>query len=397
MTFVLDRPTATDFGTDRVGWGPSQVDWETRIDWEKLRQDRLNKTRAAMAAQGVEYLLLLRMENARYSTGVKRLYWPTIQLGGGPLVVHSLVAEPAMWMIDPDFASRTLPWIPKERFHTPYQMDIVADVEKFVDDLLHFFRSPIEHGTIGVDIWSPAMFEVLQRRLPNARFVSGQDLMIGVRQIKTAEEIQCMKMGYVISEAGMQAALEILKPGVRECELVGTCMKRMWDFGSETTQCSEAVNSGSGTHPYRRFHTDRIVQWGDLVNMDFGGCWNGYFGDFCRAFVCGGKPTPAQLDLLKRAHELQMEQLNAIKPGASPAELCARLGRTTLGHGIGIAAFEGPHLRAVDDYELKPGMTFSITSPMIGVDRVGGVHLEDEIVITETGIDLYSTFPYTLG
>jgi Xaa-Pro dipeptidase len=378
-------------------FGPMQTDWETRIDMERLRTERLARTRAAMAAADVDFLIELRAENARYSTGIKRLYWPTIQLGGGPLAVLAAEGDSAIWIIDPDYAAKNIPWVPDDRFHTPYQMDLTQDVNSFVDDLYHYFGSKIEKARIAVDIWSPSMFDVLTKRLPNATFVNGQELMIGARQIKTADEIKALKIAYAISEAGMQAAVNILKPGVRECELVGECFRAMWDLGTETTQCSEVVNSGPGAHPYRRFHSDRIVQHGDLVNMDFGGCFSGYFGDFCRAFVCGDRPTPAQVDLLKRAHELQYEQLNALGPGVSPADICAKLGRRTLGHGIGISAFEGPHLRAQDDYELKPGMTFSVTSPPIGEEGVGGVHLEDEIVITETGIDLYSTYPYTLG
>ncbi|MBX6748709.1 MAG: aminopeptidase P family protein [Micromonosporaceae bacterium] len=377
-------------------FGPMQVDWEPRVNMERLRTQRLARTKEAMARFEVDYLIQLRAENARYSTGIKRLYWPTLQLGGGPLVTLAANADPAVWIIDPEFASTTLDWIPADRFHTPYQMDIQRDVESFVNDLYEYFGSAIETARIAVDIWSPAMFDVFRERLPRATFVNGQELMISARQIKTEEEIKCMKLAYAISEAGMQAAKELLRPGIRECELVGECFRKMWELGTETTQCSEVVNSGPGTHPYRRFHSDRIVQHGDIVNMDFGGCFNGYFGDFCRAFVCGGKPTPAQLDLLKRAVDLQFEALNALGPGANPSELCRKLGRRTLGHGIGIAAFEGPHLRATDNYELQPGMTFSITTPPLGVDGVGGVHLEDEIVITETGIDLYSTYPYTL-
>ncbi|KAA9160085.1 aminopeptidase P family protein [Amycolatopsis acidicola] len=378
-------------------FGPMQVDWEPRVDMDRLRTERLAKTREAMAAADLDYLIQLRAENARYSTGIKRLYWPTIQLGGGPLVVLAAEGDSAVWIIDPDYAAQNIPWIPDERFHTPYQMDIDRDVESFVDDLLHYFGSGVETARIGVDIWSPAMYDVLHRRLPNATFVNGQEAMIGTRRIKTRDEITCLKLAYSISEAGMQAAVDILRPGVRECELVGECFRAMWALGTETTQCSEVVNSGPGAHPYRRFHSDRIVQHGDLVNMDFGGCFSGYFGDFCRAFVCGGKPTSAQVDLLKKAHELQLEQLGALGPGVTPKELCAKLGRRTLGHGIGISAFEGPHLRAVDDYPLEPGMAFSVTSPPLGEDGVGGVHLEDEIIITETGIDLYSTYPYTLG
>ena len=378
-------------------FGPMQTDWETRVDMDRLRTQRLARTRAAMAEAGIDFMIELRAENARYSTGIKRLYWPTIQLGGGPLVVLAAEGDSAVWIIDPDYAAQNIPWIPDDRFHTPYQMDMIQDVSSFVDDLFHYFGSAIETARIGVDIWSPAMFDVLRSRLPKATFVNGQEAMISARRIKTADEIRCLKVAYAISEAGMQAAVDILRPGVRECELVGECFRAMWSLGTETTQCSEVVNSGPGAHPYRRFHTDRIVQHGDIVNMDFGGCFSGYFGDYCRAFVCGNRPAPAQVDLLKRAYDLQMEQLTVLGPGVSPAALCAKLGRRTLGHGIGISAFEGPHLRASDDYELLPGMTFSVTSPPIGEDGVGGVHLEDEIVITETGIDLYSTYPYTLG
>jgi Xaa-Pro aminopeptidase len=378
-------------------FGPMQTDWETRVDMDRLKTERLARTRAAMAGAGIDYMIQLRMENARYSTGIKRLYWPTIQLGGGPLAVLAAEGESAIFIIDPDYAAQNVPWVPDERFHTPYQMDMPGDVNSFVDDLYTYFGSAIEKARIGVDIWSPAMFDVLQSRLPNATFVNGQEVMLSARRIKTADEIKCLKVAYAISEAGMQAAVDHLRPGVRECELVGECFRAMWNLGTETTQCSEVVNSGPGAYPYRRFHTDRIIQSGDLVNMDFGGCFSGYFGDYCRTFVCGGKPSQAQVDLLKRGYDMQREQLAELGPGTSPADLCAKLGRKTLGHGIGISAFEGPHLRAIDDYEIQPGMTFSVTSPPIGEVGVGGTHLEDEIVITETGIDLYSTYPYTLS
>jgi Xaa-Pro aminopeptidase len=276
-------------------------------------------------------------------------------------------------------------------------MDLRGDVERFSKELTELFGPGLDGAKIAVDIFSPAMVGVLQERYPKASFVDGQALMISARRQKTPEEIACMKMAYVISEAGMQAAVDILRPGVREVELLGACLKKLWDFGSETTQCSEVVNSGPGGFPYRRFHSDRIVQHGDLVNMDFGACFNGYFGDYCRAFVCGGKATAAQAGFLKRAAEAQMEVFELLKPGASPAELCAKLKRKTMGHGIGIAAFESPHLRAIDDYEIRPGMTFSITSPVIGSPEAGGVHLEDELYLTDDGVVVYSTYPYTLA
>lgn len=384
--------------TARVSFGPMQVDWENRIDFEKMRRERLQRARSAMAAANLDYIILLRQENARYTTSVKRLYWPTIRLGGGPIVVvpRSEKESPVIWITDVDFAVTALTWIPRDRFRHAFEMDAYHDVEAFCRDLVEVFGAGIQRARVGVDIWSPAMYEVMPKKLDGVEWADGEETMIEARKIKTEEEIACMKMGYVISEAGMQAALEILKPGVRECELVGACFQRFWEFGSETTQCSEVVNSGPGSFPYRRFHTDRIVQAGDMVNMDFGACFNGYFGDFCRAFVCGGRPTREQADLLRRAYDVQMEALDALRPGTSPAAICRELGRRSIGHGIGIAAFEVPHLRATDEFIIQPGMTFSVTTPMdLGNPTVGGVHLEDEVVITADSCDVYSTFPYT--
>jgi Xaa-Pro aminopeptidase len=384
--------------TSRITFGLMQVDWENRIDFEKMRRERLQRARDAMEASGVDYLILLRAENARYATGIKRLYWPTIRLGGGPAVVlpRNGKEAPGIWITDIEFASKAVSWIPRERFGPGYEMDKYQDVEVFSQEVVEMFGSGIQKARIGVDIWSPAMHEALPKKFPAAELVDGQQVMNRARRTKTQEEIACMKMGYVISEAGMQAALEALKPGIRECELVGACFQKFWELGSETTQCSEVVNSGPGSFPYRRFHTDRIVQAGDMVNMDFGACFNGYFGDFCRAFVCGKRPSKQQAELLRRAYDLQMEALGALRPGVSPAAICKELGRKSIGHGIGIAAFETPHLRCTDEFIIQPGMTFSVTTPMdIGTPTAGGVHLEDETVMTEDGCEVYSTFPYT--
>jgi Xaa-Pro aminopeptidase len=133
-----------------------------------------------------------------------------------------------------------------------------------------------------------------------------------------------------------------------------------------------------------------------MVNMDFGGCFNGYFGDFCRAFVCGERPTAEQREWLKRAHEIQMRSLAAIRPGVTPAELSREVDdHPNMGHGIGIAAFEPPHMRPRDDYVIEPGMTFAVTTPMtMGSLEAGGVHLEDQVIVTDSGCEVYSTYGY---
>jgi Xaa-Pro aminopeptidase len=385
----------SNFTTSTISFGPMQVDWEIRVDFEKMRKERLELARKAMAAADVDFLVLVRTENCRYTTGIKRLYWPTIRLGGGPALVIPREGDAIMvYITDTDFASKSLPWLRGDMFRDGCEFDWTTDVARFAREVKEVYGQQFETATVGVDIWTPAMNTVLHEAFPKVRFVNGQETMIQARKNKTAEEITCMKMGYVISEAGMQAAVGALKAGVRECELVGVCFNKFWELGSETSQCSEVVTSGPGTYPYRRFHTDRIVQWGEFVVMDFGACFAGYFGDFARAFVCGGKPSQKQKDILKRAYDLQMEALNGLRPGVSPAQICKELGRKSFGHGIGIAAFEVPHLRHTDDYIIEPGMTFSVTTPVPLGEPGLGVHLEDETFITEKGCEVYSTYPY---
>jgi Xaa-Pro aminopeptidase len=380
---------------ERLGFGTTMVDWERRVDFVKLRAERLERAQNAMRAANVDFLVLSRLENARYTTGIKRLYWPTIRLGAGPIVALPQQGEPAIWITDPSYAAQTLEWVAADRFRDGPEMELEPDVRQFVDELLEFFPGAAS-ARIGVDVWSPVMHELMPQLLSKAELVDGQAIMLDARKNKTFEEIQLLKMGYVISEAGMQAAYEALRPGVRESELVGVALKRFWDFASETVQCSENVNSGPGTFPYRRFHTDRIVQWGDVVNMDFGACFNGYFGDFCRGFVCGDKPNPKQQEMIKRAYDAQMSIVDAMRPGIRPADIAEKVGFKHLGHGFGISAFEPPHLRVpMDDFVIEPGMTFAIGSPTsIGSPELGCIHYEDQLYVTEDGCVQYSTYPY---
>ena len=380
---------------EAVKFGPMMVDWETRVDFDRMRRERLERTRKAMAKFDVDFLLLIRMENARYVSGIKRLYWPTLTLAGGPVIMLPREGEMSIGVIDVDMQSQAVSWIPRERFREPRRIEVDHEVDAYVDELYEMFGKAIETAKIGVDLWTPSMFKVLQKRLPKAHFIDGQEVMLSARVIKTKDEINLMKMAYSISEAGMYAAVEAMKPGVRECELVGACFNKFWQLGAETSQCSQVVNSGPGSYPYRRFHTDRIIQMGEMVNIDLGACFDGYFGDFCRAFVCGKKPSKKQLDLLKRGHEAQWIGLNEMRPGVSPAEICKKLGRRAMGHSIGIGPLDPPMLHATWNFIMEPGMTFSVYTPHMGDPETGGLHIEDEVIITETGCEVYSSFPYT--
>jgi len=105
--------------------------------------------------------------------------------------------------------------------------------------------------------------------------------------IKTQDEIECQKIATMITKAGFQAFLDHLKPGAKECELLAVAWQKFTELGSEWSQCANIVCSGPYTAPYRRFTSDRAIREGDMVIVDIGACFNGYWGDFTRTYVAG--------------------------------------------------------------------------------------------------------------
>jgi Xaa-Pro aminopeptidase len=116
--------------------------------------------------------------------------------------------------------------------------------------------------------------------------------------VKTQDGWSARRAVTMITEAGFQALLDHLKPGVKECELLSYAWQKFTELGSEWTQCTNIVASGPYTAPYRRLTSDRIIRKGDLVIVDIGACFNGYWGDFTRTFICGNiRPTKEQIEL----------------------------------------------------------------------------------------------------
>jgi Xaa-Pro aminopeptidase len=174
----------------------------------------------------------------------------------------------------------------------------------------------------------------------------------------------------------------------------------MTALGSEWTQCSNIVCSGPYTAPYRRFTSDRVIRKGDLVIIDIGGCFNGYWGDLTRTWVCGDiKPTDAQRELHQKAYDALWESCAAARPGNTTADVFLAADPyvlDSLGHGSGMAPWEPPYFspHTVDDpQELRPGMQFNL-EPYAGVPGIGGFRLENNLVVTDGDPDIYTTFPF---
>jgi Xaa-Pro aminopeptidase len=381
----------TDFGL--LG-----VDWEQRIDFDRLRRERLAKAKAALAASEADVLFVFRTEDARYLTSYRHHLGPTPLLGNATVVLTP-EAEPMLFTMDYEHCIARMPWLSEDSIQPRANFREEVGIRKWAEKVGSLVGD-LDGATIGVDLWTPTLEEHLRAAFPNCEFVDGYRILMEAKIIKTQDEVSCLKIANAMTEAAMYAALETVRPGVRECEVLATAWYTMTRLGSEWTQCSNIVTSGPYTAPYRRFTSDRIIRMGDPVIIDIGACFNGYWGDLTRTWTCGDiKPTQEQRELHQKCYDALWSACDASRSGNTTADVFAAADPyvlDSLGHGSGTAPWEppffSPHTKE-DAVELRPGMQFNL-EPYHGEPGVGGFRLENNLVVTEDGPDIYTTYPF---
>jgi Xaa-Pro aminopeptidase len=391
------------------------VDWTTRIDWDLIRQKRLERLQAELLASELDGFFSFRAENIRYATNMRPLWWP-INFTGRNCAVIAPEGDPVLYVTSGDWArcQQVMHWLPQDNIRPCGTMDdpgIAATMvhEQFVPaaKALGF-----ADGRIGVDSVNVHILRELERGLPDAEIVPGDQVFQRAMVVKHPEEIKCMRVSNKMSEFAHARAVEFIKPGVRECEVLGVIMDTFYQNGMEVPQCNLIVASGDNTAPIHRFASDRAIRRGDLVFMDLGGCFNGYFSDVTRTIVVG-KPNEDQVRIFRAVYDSILATKETMRPGATNTEVneAARAAKTrhgfegylgVLGHGIGVSAFHPPLIGDVSAtgetvFELEPNMTFSIepTVTIPGTKGGGGVRLEDCFLVTEDGNEVLSeNVPY---
>ena len=149
---------------------------------------------------------------------------------------------------------------------------------------------------------------------PQAEFVNGDHCVLDAQVVKNSEEIKCMRVSSQMAAIAMGKAIRKIDAGVRECEILAEAMHSLYSNGMEVPQCNLIVTSGDGTAPLRRFASDKQINWGELVFMDLGGCFNGYFSDFTRTVIYG-KPSELHKRIYKAVYEMMNEIKRTMKPG----------------------------------------------------------------------------------
>jgi len=240
--------------------------------------------------------------------------------------------------------------------------------------------------------------------------VEGEQITETARAVKSKEELILMQASMDVCEAGIRSMHEALEPGISENALWAKLHETNIRLGGEWIE-TRLLSSGPRTNPWFRECSMRPLEKGDMVSFDTDliGPY-GYCSDISRAWVCGDKPTEEQHRLYANAFEQIEHNISVLKAGMSFREVSEKCWPipdeflshrySTLIHGVGLAD-EYPNIKHWNDFEAKgydgliePGMVLCVES-FIGTDEGReGVKLEEQVVVTETGVERQSSYPF---
>jgi Xaa-Pro aminopeptidase len=383
--------------------GGGRADFELRGDLVALIAERLARVQAALRASPLDALLLWRDENVRYLTGLRA----QIITGKSALLNGVFLADGRAPVLlcsggEVDRVREVMPWI--EHVRPIPIMEAAGLVRETVQSTIVPLARDAGVRALGIDECAYAQVNALNRALPEVALVDGDPLLQSCRVRKSADELAVMEEAAAIGEGVTEAALDAVRPGVRELDIAGEALRTLHRLGGETAHLATPfVASGERMAPPNRMATDKIVREGDLVFVDIGAMWNGYFTDLGRTIVCGA-PSPEQRRVYRAVHAALQAGTAAMRIGATTSDvagavtdaahehgLADRFLGLFIGHGIGMGANEPPYvgeqLPGAEETTLQEGMTLAL-EPLIWVSGVrggGGVRLEDTIAVSADG------------
>jgi Xaa-Pro aminopeptidase len=384
------------------------------VDTLKLRADRLARLRAMMRKQEYAALLLFDPNNQRYATGSRNMFGYFLRNSTRYFFVPT--EGPVILFEYPQSAhvSMRLETIQEARNSKIVWSSVAGrdgdTARPFAEEIADLVR---EHGRgskkLGLDRCGHLHALALQRA--GCEITDCQQEMLHVRRIKSVEEIACLKLSMAASEFAVAAVRDAVRPGISEQELFALMYGEVIRHGGEFVE-TRLLTSGPRTNPWFNESSGRRVRPGELVALDTDviGCF-GYFSDFSRSFHCGpGRPTPYQKTIYQLAYEQIQHNIDIIVPGLTYREVSSRAWKipeafverryTSVMHGVGMHG-ETPFIAHAMDFGaygaegvLEPGMVVSVESYIGEVGASEGVKLEEEVLITATGTELISRFPF---
>ncbi len=416
--------------------GTNAVDWEARVDFDRLRTDRLARLKAELDRSELGAVLAFDFSNIRYMTATHIGTWAMDKLIRFSLLTRS--SDPISW----DFGSAAkhhalyTPWLDVTTSemdadpHAPHEGAVRPRLESgaragistlrgaftpdagIAEEVARKIKRELEkfgvaNEPLGVDVIELPILFALQRE--GIDVVDGQQVFMEARRIKTGDEIRLLTQAASMVDAAYEELYRFLRPGVRENETVGLVAKTLYDLGSEYVEGVNAI-SGERCSPHPHVFSDRIIRPGDPAFFDILHSFNGYRTCYYRTFAVGSASS-AQRDAYTRAREYMDRAIALVRPGATTADIvnvwptAQEFGfpdeeaafALQYGHGVGLSIWEKPifsRLVSLDHPEvLQEGMLFALETYWPSADGWGAARIEEEVVVTADGCEVITKFP----
>lgn len=341
-----------------------------------MKSMKLTNLRELMQKEALDALLITDSFNRRYMTGFT-----------GTAGVALISATDAVFITDFRYTEQAEKEIQGFRI-VQHTKTVVEEVAKQAKDmnvrLLGFEKEDMSYG----------LYELYNKTVEaEMKPVSG--LVEQLRMVKTADELVVLKAAAQIADDAFEHIITFIQPGMTELDVSNELEFFMRGQGATSSSFSIIVASGIRSALPHGVATNKVIETGDFVTLDYGALYNGYISDITRT-VAVGEPSDKLKEIYAVTLEAQELALKGIKPGMTGIEADAiardyitskgygkEFGHST-GHGIGMEVHEAPGLSFRTDTVLQPNMVVTV-EPGIYLPGIGGVRIEDDIVITEKG------------
>ena len=395
-------------------YGVMASDWEERVNYDRLRTERLARIKQKLKESDLGALLCFDMNNIRYITATHIGTWSLDKLVRFCLLPQD--GDPINW----DFGSAArhhdlyCPWLDggRSRAGISTLRGAMAPEAGRAESVARKIRIELEERDLmgeplGVDVVELPVLFALQNEGIN--IVDGQQLMQQARIIKTQDEITLLNTACAMVDAAYEEMFRAMRPGMRENECVGLVNKVLYDLGSEMVEGVNAI-SGERCNPHPHVYTDRILRPGDPAYFDILHSYMGYRTCYYRTFVVGSG-SPAQVDAYKRCRGLLDAAINLIKPGVTTGDVVKVWPKADefgfpneesafalqFGHGVGLSIWEKPvfsRLNSLDHPEtIEEGMVFALETFWPAADGWSAARIEEQLVVTADGCEVITRFP----
>ena len=348
---------------------------------------RIETLRKVMAERGLDAVLLQGDVNRNYMSGFK-----------GDESYSIITMDKAIFITDSRFTEQATQEV-KDYEVREYQRPFEAFLDKIGKEF-NIKKIGFEENVLTYELYNSYKEAVSCELIP----LNG--VIETLREIKCEKEIEIMRKAQNIADKGFEHILKFIKPGMTEREIGLELEFYMRKLGATGLSFPSIVASGVRSSLPHGMATEKVVENGDFLTLDFGVVYDGYCSDMTRTIVIG-EPNEKMKEIYNVVLKAQEAALKAVKPGISCYDL-DKIARDIiteagygeyfghgLGHGVGRVVHELPMVNFRSKEILKPGMVIT-DEPGIYIPNFGGVRIEDIILVTEDGYEVFSKSPKEL-